>query len=196
MGLSVAAIALGTAAAADEHRQLGPHEHGHGTLNMAVEQNRISLELDVPGMDVVGFEHEPGTPEEKAAAEKAQVLLSQGLTLFKLPEAAQCTLTDAKVSIEAEGEDDHEPGGENVEGGGDHADAGKTEGTAKPAHNDYNASYVIDCAKPAAISTIRFDYFKSFAEAQKLTVNIVTSKAQNTYEATRQEPVINLDGMM
>ena len=38
------------------------------------------------------------------------------------------------------------------------------------------------------MTSIEFDYFKSFAGARKLTVNVVTAKAQNTYEVSRDKP--------
>ena len=103
-----AALAATPAMAEDEHRELGPHEHGHGTLNIAVEKARMSMELEVPGMDIVGFEHAAATKDEKAAVEKATKALGEPLKVFKLPEAAGCKVADAKVAIEAEHE--HEDG--------------------------------------------------------------------------------------
>ena len=41
-----------------------------------------------------------------------------------------------------------------------------------------------------------FDYFKLFAGAHDLTVNIVTAKAQNTYNVTRDLPSLDLAGIM
>ena len=35
--------------AMQEHRELGSHEHGRGTLNIAVEGNKVTMELEVPG---------------------------------------------------------------------------------------------------------------------------------------------------
>ena len=201
LSLLVLVLAAGPAAAAEEHRELGPHEHGHGILNIAVEKNRVSMDLDVPGMDVVGFEHTPNTPEQRAVAQKAETLLAQALILFKVPATAGCKVTDAKVTIEAEGEHDHDADKEA-------AAAKSQETTAKPAehasdeheghegHNDYNVTYVLDCAKPAAITSIAFDYFKSFEGAKALTVNVVSEKAQNTYEVTREKPVLDLGGTM
>ncbi len=58
-----------SASAQEEHRQLGAHVHGHGHLNIAIEGKTVSMELEVPGADVVGFEHEPSTPDQKAALE-------------------------------------------------------------------------------------------------------------------------------
>ena len=52
--LAVVAISLLTtsARAEEEHRELGPHVHGHGTLNIAIDDKTVSMELEVPGMDV------------------------------------------------------------------------------------------------------------------------------------------------
>ena len=84
------------------HRELGPHVHGHGTLNIAIEDKRVSMELEVPGMDIVGFEHAPSTDDQKAAVEKAKARLEKPLGVFSLPAAAGCTVAEAKVAIEAE----------------------------------------------------------------------------------------------
>ena len=56
-----------------------PHVHGHGTLNIAIEDKRVSMELEVPGMDIVGFEHAPSTDDQKAAVEKAKARLEKPL---------------------------------------------------------------------------------------------------------------------
>ena len=65
-------LALGLAAesstAVAHKRELGAHEHGRGTLNMALEGNRLTMELEVPGFDIVGFEHMPTSRKDKAAA--------------------------------------------------------------------------------------------------------------------------------
>ncbi len=96
--------------AEEEHRELGPHVHGHGTLNIAIEDKRVSMELEVPGMDIVGFEHAASTADQKAAVDKAKAQLEKPLGVFKLPAAAGCTVAEAKVVVEAEhhhdGDDD------------------------------------------------------------------------------------------
>lgn len=199
LSLLATALAAMPAVAADEHRELGPHVHGHGMLNIAVEKNRVSMDLDVPGMDVVGFEHTANTPEQKATVQKAEALLAQALVLFKVPASAGCKVADAKVSIEAEGAHDDDAGKKAFP-------AEPKDAKARPAepaghdedegHNDYNVTYVLDCAKPAELTSIQFDYFKSFAGAEALTVNVVTDKAQNTYEVTREKPVLDLGGTM
>ena len=196
---SLAALALAATAPAlaraDEHRELGPHVHGHGNLNIAVEDKRVSMELEVPGMDIVGFEHDATTDDQKAAMEKAKAQLAQPLAVFKLPAAAGCTVADAKVAVEAEhhhdGDADEDHDHDHDKAAGEDHDHDEHEG-----HKEFHVTYALDCAKPASITAIDFDYFKLFAGAHDLTVNIVTAKAQNTYNVTRDAPSLDLAGIM
>jgi hypothetical protein len=177
-----------SARAEDEHRELGAHEHGHGTLNIAVEDQRVAMELEVPGMDIVGFEHEATTAEQKAALEAAKAELAKPLSLFKLPAAAACSVKEANVALEAEHEDgDHDAKEEK------HADQDEDE---HEGHTAFHVTYALDCQKPSALTAITFDYFKAFAGAQNLTVNVVTTKAQSKYEVSRGKPDLDLGGMM
>jgi hypothetical protein len=197
--LVASTLAATAASAEDEHRQLGPHEHGHGQLNIAIEKTRVAIELEVPGMDIVGFEHAAGSADEKAAVDKATKVLGAPLEVFKLPTSAGCKVQEAKVAIEAE--DDHDDGEEDHaeeerHEGGEHAKDEHDEHEGHEGHNEFHVTYALDCAKPAAITSIEFDYFKSFPGARNLTVNVVTAKAQNTYEVSREKPSLDLGGMM
>jgi hypothetical protein len=60
-----------------------------------VEGNKISMELEVPGVDIVGFEHEAKTRDDKTTLEKAKQKLSAPVALFKFPAAAGCRLPAA-----------------------------------------------------------------------------------------------------
>ena len=194
MALSLLALVLAAAPvfAGDEKRELGPHEHGHGVLNIAIEKSRVAMDLDVPGMDIVGFEHKPASGSDKEMAKKAEAVLANPLSLFKVPDSAGCKATEVKVAVETEGADED--------------NANKNETAAKPqpggkeekheGHNDYNVSYVLECAKPSEIKSIEFGYFKSFAGAEALTVNVISEKAQNSYEVTREKPRLDLGGTM
>ena len=174
------------ALAAEEHRELGPHEHGVGRLNVVIEGKRVSMELEVPGADIVGFEHEASTAEQKAAVKKAQATLEGALTVFKLPSAAKCKLAEAKVAIQAEDEhDEHDH--DHEQAAGNDTDA-KHEAEEGHHHSEFHAAYAIDCAAPEKLTGIDFKYFELFAGARKLDVNLVTAKGQSHYEATRESP--------
>lgn len=177
--IAAAFVAGIPAMAADEHRELGAHEHGVGRLNIAIEGKRISMELEVPGADIVGFEHEASTKEQKAAVRKAKSTLEGALNVFKLPVEAKCKLAEAKVKIEAEDHDHEHDKAEakhkEKEDDGDH-------------HSQFHATYAIDCAAPEKVTGIDFKYFELFASARKLDLNVVTEGGQSHYQVSREQP--------
>ena len=183
------AVATGSFAA-DEHRELGVHEHGRGTLNIAVEGNKVTMELEVPGVDLVGFEHAAKTRRDKSAVEKAKTQLMAPLGLFALPASAACRVTEAKVEI---GEHDHDTKREPKAAAGAEAEKGaaKSEG-----HSEFHAQYALECAAPGNMTAIEFGYFRTFAGAQKLDVNVITPKGQSKFEVTRSNPNLSLAGMI
>jgi len=209
--IAFAALSI-SALAHEDHRELGAHVHGHGTLNMAVEGNRISLELEVPGMDIVGFEHAPSSDDQKAAVEKAKAVLAAPLGLFAVPAGAQCKVAEAKVELDAahghgddgdhddhkHGDDDHDAHGKQGEHDHDDHDHAKHDHGDKDSggHSQYRATYALDCAQPAELTSITFDYFDKFAGAQRLTVNVVTGKGQSSYEVSREKPALDIGGLM
>lgn len=197
--LVVFAISVAVAApslAEEAHRELGPHVHGHGTLNIAVENTRVSIELEAPGMDIVGFEHEASSADQKAALANAKAQLGDPLTLFKVPAAAECKLAEAKTEIETEAEHDHDHAAEKSDEKTEH-DHGHDDGhdhDDHAGHTAFHVTYAIDCAVPENLTSITFDYFKAFAGAKELDVSVVTEKAQSKFEVTREKPVLDLAG--
>lgn len=181
--VGAALSAFSVLAQAEEHRELGPHEHGHGTLNLAVEGNSVKMELQVPGDDIVGFEHAPSTPEETSLLEKAKAKLAEPLVLFTVPPAAKCSVKDAKVKIQ---EEKHEPGEEPEK---------EPDGTIAH-HNEFFVEYALVCQSVSDLKTLNFEYFNSFKNAQALTVNVITPKGQSKFEATRDKPKVDLGGLM
>jgi hypothetical protein len=182
--LAVAACAA-VVLPAQAHRQAGAHEHGRGTLNIAVEGSKVTMELEVPGADIVGFEHTAKTRREKQAVEKATSQLREPLALFKLPPAADCRATEAKVEFGADAEEG--------------AKAPAAKGKAKHddhEHSEFRAQYTLECGSPGSITAIEFPFFRTFSGAEKLDVNVITGKGQNKFEVTRKRPSLSLTGMI
>lgn len=176
--LTAVIVAATLPALAEDRREAGAHEHGHGRLDIAIEGNRVSMALDVPGADIVGFEHEAKTAEQKAKVEKAKTTLSAPLAVFALPADAGCKLAEAKVEFGAEEK------GEHAEKHKEHKD--------EEHHSAVHAEYALDCAAPEKITSIEFKYFDLFPRAEELDVNLATQKGQTTYEVTRDKPSIKL----
>jgi hypothetical protein len=174
---------------AETQRQEGPHQHGHGTLNLAVEGQTVQMELEVPGADIVGFEHKAETPDDRAKMEAAEKTLAQPLSLFVLPGEAGCKVTAAKVSHVVETESDQDVHGH------DHDDP--TEADEREAdHSEFHGEYVLSCSNAAAITVISFPYFEVFPNSEELAVTLITEKGQKAFEVNREHALIDIRGMM
>jgi hypothetical protein len=200
------AVGFGLAAAAGaaeaQQRQAGAHEHGRGTLNIALDGTRLTMELEAPGADIVGFEHKARTKKQKAAVEKAEEQLGAPLALFQLPAAAGCEFEASNVSLEGD-EHGHEHGGDAKAKDHDHAHEAKGHGHGhddaaggEAEHSSFRAEYAYNCSVPANLTTIGFEYFKVFAGAQKLDVTVIGPKGQSRFEVSRAKPRLDLGGMM
>lgn len=196
------------AAQDNERRDLDAHEHGRGSLNIAVEGDTIWMELEAPGADIVGFEYVAESTEDRQAVEAAKTVLVQPLALFTIPTGADCRLSDASVSLiggehedehehEHEHEDEHEADHED-EHEGEHEDEHAAEHEDEhdeERHNEFHAEYVLKCAAPGEIDSIAFPYFDAFPNAHALTVNVATANAQTTFEVDRDSPQLDVAGL-
>jgi Protein of unknown function (DUF2796) len=182
--LLVVSLAVGAGAA--QERRHGAHEHGRGILNIAIEAGRVGLELEAPGADIVGFEHAARTPRQKAVLKEAKQRLLAPQDLFKFPSAAGCVVAEASVDIEPE---EHQE--EHARGAG-----GKKAEAAEDHHSSFHGQYVFNCKDPARLTVIEFGYFRAFAGARKLEVNVITPKGQTKFDVTRNKARIDLAGLM
>ncbi len=190
LAVSVTILVLSAAqGGAATERQLGPHQHGHGTLNLAVEDQTVQMELEVPGVDIVGFEHKAETAEDRAKIEAAEKTLTQPLALFVLPGEAGCKVTAAKVSNVGATESDHDA----LEH--DHHDTTKAE-EHEAEHSEFHGEYALSCSNVAAITSISFRYFEVFPNSAELAVTLITEKGQKAFEVNREHALIDIRGMM
>ena len=109
----IAAVCLGlatTAAHAEERRQHDAHEHGHVSMQLVLEGAELGINIEAPGMDIVGFEHAPEDDAEKGRIQQAVGQLENVTAMFALPEKAMCSVTEAHAehaSLAADKDDDH-----------------------------------------------------------------------------------------
>jgi hypothetical protein len=190
--ISVTATILALSAshgAAESVPQLGPHQHGHGSLNLAVEGQTVQMALEVPGADIVGFEYEATTAEDRAKVQAAEEKLAQPLALFVLPRNAGCKVTSAKVVMTRASEIDHDAHEHEEDA---HAEADGHEAD----HSEFHAEYVLSCSNVAAITTISFPYFDAFPSSEELAVTLITEKSQEAFKVNREHALIDIRGMM
>jgi Protein of unknown function (DUF2796) len=137
------------------------HEHGALKLDVVIEGNSLTIALETPLDNLLGFERAPRTDaERKAAADLLARLrsLNPGAPLFALDAAASCALTQAEVRAPV-----LEPG------------AGPA---PKGQHADLDARYDYTCAKPAELRTLDVALFDAYKRAQRIDVQVAGPKGQ------------------
>ena len=179
--LILVTCSLGASAAAQS-----THVHGQGQVGMAIDQNLISMTLESPGADIVGFEHEARTAEEKTIVIEALKQLSDPMFIIQLPESASCKVIQASSEVTSENGDEGHADHEEHE---EHADHEKHE---NEAHGSFIAEYQLECATIAAIDSIKFVYFDHFRNAQSLIVVLIDKNGQHRHEISRDNPILYL----
>ena len=198
-----AVLVAGTAIAESDrkHREHDAHEHGHGTLDIVVEGEELVIELRMPAVNVVGFEHAPRDDAEREAVRQALVPFADGASVFLLPEGAECEPEAAEVEIfSMESEDDHAAkDGEKDDGHGHktdkHAKAEDDEHEAdstEEAHSELHATYHFHCHAPGQLDRIDARVFEHLRDAEEIDVRVVTTTAQLAMELHADSTVVAL----
>lgn len=188
--LSLIAILAAFPALAEDTRQLDAHEHGVGTLNIAIDGTTVTMEFHAPGADIVGFEYAAESETDRAKVDAAVAKLAIPLDLFKVPSAAECSVTQASAELESEEDhDDHED--HDAETDKDEHD----EHADETGHTEFHAEYTLTCANPESLTSITFAYFDAFANARELEVQIITRSGAQSFEVEREAPAINLQNL-
>lgn len=166
--------AASAAQAEQERKELGPHVHGQGSLAITVEHNNVQMKLVVPGMDIVGFEHEADTARQKRAVEAALNDLKDPLSLFVFPDTADCTVISAEAKLVAE-EHDHNA-----------AQAGKIEEIDEENHHaEFRATYALTCVDAEQIKSINFRFFDRFRDSWELDVSFSDAEGESAFAVSR-----------
>jgi hypothetical protein len=90
--VTLGCLSLGLCATSVEADGIGKHVHGAVTFNVALEGNVLSLEIDAPAINVLGFEKSPRNDVERQAVAAIDAWLSSGREIAAVPRAAGCRL--------------------------------------------------------------------------------------------------------
>lgn len=139
------------------------HVHGVGRLDIAIDKNSVTLDLELPLDAAVGFERAPQNDKEKAALAAVEKTLKDAGTLFLPNPAATCTLQSVQVALPQFGD-------------GEHA--------------DIDASYRFRCANPAALKSIETTLFNSFRRLYRLETQRAGPAGQGAARLTPKNPLL------
>jgi hypothetical protein len=158
---------------AQEH---AAHVHGEAHLDVALEGETLSLQLESPLDNLLGFEHAPRNPAEEDQVKRMAATLRAADRLFATAPAAGCKLEKvtlessaltAELLGETEAEDEHDA----------HAHAHEDE-EGEEGHADLDAFWQFRCARPEALPSVEIRLFQHFPGLHALEVQAVTRKGQ------------------
>jgi hypothetical protein len=176
-----------------EHRQEGAHVHGVAHLDLAIEGDEVVLEFKSPAANIVGFEHQPSTPEQEKKVEQAAQTLKAGDQLFRFSPKAQCHLSKAHVHSALIKEDKHEHDDEHAHEHDEHKhEKHEHKGEHDHQHADMGAHYHFHCAHPKALTQVTIKLFEHFPATEKLHVQMISDKGQKGAELTAKQPNLDL----
>jgi hypothetical protein len=207
------ALLIASPALAEGTRQLAAHEHGVGALNIAIDVHTVAIEFHAPGADIVGFEHPAESIADKAAIDAALNVLASPEQLVRLPDAANCSVTEVKAELEGEaeheehghkedahdshddhGHDEHAEHAEDSDHG--HADHNHEDHAEDAGHTEFHAEYVLTCANPVEVTELHFPYFDRFENAKELDVQVITGSGAQAFEVNRKTMTLDLRSLL
>ena len=150
-------VPVTAAYASDDHshetRELGSHEHGAAEMQIAIEGSTVEIALELPGQNVVGFEHKAETDEQRAAVDEQTKVLEDVMTVLTVPEAAGCEVSSSEVEVHIEGD-----------------------------HSAFEAEYALNCTDVSAIDTIATSLFETYPSLEEIDVEYATPNGQGASE--------------
>ena len=144
-----------------------PHEHGVARVEVAVEGGAVSVRLESPLDNLVGFERAPRDDAERKRVDAALRLFDRSGKLFAVDPAADCRLQG--VELRSQALKLGPPGEPDPDG-----------------HAELEADFRFHCARAERAAFIDTGLFAAFPRLQRITAQAVTARAQR--EVTLQRP--------
>ena len=201
MGFAPAVLACAAFAASDgEHREHEAHEHGHGTLDIVLEGEELVIELRMPAVNVIGFEHAPRDDSEREAVRQALVPFGDAASVLELPAEAECEAEEVEAEVAGmtlEADHDGEENGHESDGHAEiehdeHEHAGHDSDADSEAHSELHATYRFHCHEPERLGRIHVRAFEHLLDAEEIDVRLVTPAAQRAMELRPDSSVVEL----
>lgn len=142
------------------------HVHGVASLQVAVDGKNLTLNLESPLNNLVGFEHTPRTEKQQAAVRAMAERLNQPAGLFIASPAAACT--PLSVKLESPVLEPMKP-------------------SAGDGHADLDGEFVFRCEHPEALRALEVGLFQAFPRLKRLDVQVAGPHGQSAARLSPQQ---------
>ena len=112
--------------------------------------------------DIVGFEYEAVTDEDKKKVNESLNKLSNYKNMLIFPASAECSITDSRATVLNEGN-----------------------------HSEFIANYKVSCNEIEILKGIYVKYFKNFELSKKLNIKIFGKNKKSAYVIDKSKKIIN-----
>ncbi len=171
-----------TTAQTQTERQHGAHVHGHARGSLAHDGRQWALALEIPGANLVGFEHPPTSEHQRVALSEALALLQAGAWLGYDPDNG-CRLAEISAHVhgysedQSEAQQDAEPADHSHRPHGHHASA--LDPRKDPGdHAEFHIQARVDCADGARLRWLELELFEPFPANERMDVDILSDRVQ------------------
>lgn len=175
----------------EEREEHGAHEHGAAHMTIAVGGKGLEIELETPAANILGFEHEATSAEDKKTLSEKKAKLEDVAALFTVNKEANCAPEKAEIKSALfedhdEHDDDHKD--EKHEEHADHKDDKhddhkdeKHEEHEGETHNDIDAHWTFTCKDPKAIKNVSVNMFSAFPKGfENIKVDWITDTSASS----------------
>lgn len=213
--LTTLLFAIPTGSYAEDFTSLSAHQHGHGFLSLALDNNQLFIELTAPAINLLGVEHRPtDAAASKLLQQKANYLKS--LQWLRLSQNANCQVASVELLsplLATEGADTISGDGQQItdplwqtgektasekHSAADHDHQHETnhqpEATAHDhasSHSDLIVSASFRCTEPSKLSEVTVDLWERSAQLNELSAQWILPKGQGAAELTKSSPTVN-----
>jgi hypothetical protein len=184
--LALTAATLSPMVFSQVERDLGSHEHGSATLNVAVDNSALYIELDTPWNNIVGFEHAPTTDDQHALVDAALERLKQPNLLFSF-NGGDCTFDALHMENSMSEEEHHDEEHEE-----EHHDEHNNDTESGESHSTILVSYTYNCTDIASLSNLSIEFFEIWPGFADIDVQLIGSGGQSLAELNAESPELDI----
>ena len=148
---------------------LGAHEHGVVRMGLAVDDQRMSLDIEVPAATVFGFEHNPETEEEiRVVSEAMETLRTRVGEVIAVSSELACELEDVEVVSAPEVDEEHSHSDDEEHSHSEDEDA----------HSEVRVSVSWLCAQSVEGTDATLSLSSLWPDAELVDLTVITSMGQ------------------
>ena len=153
------------------------HVHGVASMNWVLERTELSIVLQSPMMNLLGFEYRPKNKDEKLLFAAMTDKLKNPTKVIELI-GGECRLMSANISNPFREEIDHEEEGATL--------------SHEPSHSGITAKYDFLCQQPSQFEAMNVELFNTFSDFKMINAQWIVNGKQGAAELNQHQHLIKV----